>query len=96
MGAFLSVCERETRAPNVVLWGPDSGAMVIRVSAGGPQETSGYPIGERSDQGSHISSVSMPQLPNFAQTLKESESESPSRVRLYDLWTLQPTRLLCP
>lgn len=37
---------------------------------GDPKGISGHPTGERSDQSSHISSVSMPLLPNFALTLK--------------------------
>ena len=64
--------------PELLMWfcgGLTLGHGDAGLLQGDRKGTSGYPIGERSDQGSHISSVSMPQLPNFAQTLKESESE---------------------
>ena len=64
--------------PELLMWfcgGLTLGRGDAGLLQGDRKGISGHPIGERSDQGSHISSVSMPQLQNFAQTLKESESE---------------------
>ena len=59
---------------------------------GYPKGISGHPIGERREQSSHISSVSMPLLPNFALTLKSRTNYRRGRIR----WTtVQKTPSKC-
>lgn len=59
--------------PELLMWfcgGLTLGHGDAGLLQGDPKGISGHPTGQRSDQGSHISSVSVPLLPNFAPTLK--------------------------